>query len=374
MREYMLNDYDVVIIGAGPSGCSAAINLQPGLKVAIIDRTDNTGFKVGESLPPACKRLLQDMQLWDEFVTHGHLPYYGTRSVWADNVIDETDFLRDLDGHGWHLDRGKFENWLRHHAGERGTHFYSPAKFKTISRSNDSWSVCVDTNRGHNTLKARLVIDAGGRSAPLTKQLNVKRTHYDHMVCSWLSGDEKPHRADAGFNYIQATADGWWYTAALPGNHRVLSFHTDARLDTLKHFRDPRAQLNAAKQHSYLAALLERCEFSPGKMHGYSAAHSSRLTRHSGNTWLAVGDAAMCMDPLSSQGMFNGLYTGLLAAKSIRQLLNGTMADLKAYSQALNWIWQSYEHHKQYWYALPAHCKHSAFWKLKHQEVRNTLY
>ena len=44
--------YDIIIIGAGPAGCSAAINLQPGLRVALIDRTEKAQFKIGESLPP----------------------------------------------------------------------------------------------------------------------------------------------------------------------------------------------------------------------------------------------------------------------------------------------------------------------------------
>ena len=56
-----MEDYDVVIIGAGPSGCSTAINFQNGLKVAIIERTHKACYKIGESLPPASKRLLQDM-------------------------------------------------------------------------------------------------------------------------------------------------------------------------------------------------------------------------------------------------------------------------------------------------------------------------
>ena len=368
-----MEDYDVVIIGAGPSGCSTAINFQNGLKVAIIERTHKACYKIGESLPPASKRLLQDMQLWDEFITQGHLPYYGTRSIWANNVIDETDFSRDLDGHGWHLDREKFESWLRYLAGERGAHFYSPAKLETLSRYGDNWYVRISTNSGQTTLKAPLVVDAGGRSAPLARLLKVKRTHYDHMVCSWLSGNEKPHKKDAGFNYIHATEHGWWYTAALPGNQRVLSFHTDARLDKLKYFRDPLAQLNSAKQYPLLAALLDRCDFTPGTMQGYTAAHSSRLARFSGCAWLSVGDAAMCLDPLSSQGIFNGLYTGLLAARSMGQFLCGTIADFTAYNHALDLIWQSYEHHKKYWYAVPAHLKHSSFWKLKRNEATNDM-
>ncbi len=357
--------YDIVILGAGPAGCSAAINLLPGLRVAIIDRTEKSKFKIGESLAPASKRILKEMQLWDNFITQGHQPCYGNRSVWASNSIDETDFLQDIDGHGWHLDREKFENQLRDHALKKGTSFYHRANFKSLSKAKNGWQIGFKKDNKISTIEASIVIDAGGRAAPLSKQLKIHRINNDHMVCSWIRGHEKTSHVDAGFSYVQATKNGWWYTAPIPGEKRILSFHTDTRISTLSHFSNSQTQLNAAKQQSQLAELLNRCEFTPDKTQGRVAAHSSTLTRYSGGNWLAVGDAAMCFDPISSQGIFNSLYTGLYAAKTIRQYLDGKLIDLCDYNQALQTIWVSYLLHADYWYSIPERWKQSPFWKLK---------
>lgn len=43
-------------------------------------------------------------------------------------------------------------------------------------------------------------------------------------------------------------------------------------------------------------------------------AESSRLDRAAGEDWLAVGDAASAWDPLSSQGVYRALVTGLEAS------------------------------------------------------------
>lgn len=357
--------YDVIIIGAGPAGCSAAINLQPDYRVAVIDKHAQAPEKIGESLPPASKRLLQRMSLWEDFIQQDHLPNYGNRASWRSAQIEETDFIRDIDGHGWHIDRAAFENWLREHAKQRQTTFYDNAQFINATHDKDRWSVNIKTHIGQQQLSSQLIIDASGRNRVFIKQQGIKQQRTDHMVCSWIKGDAIPNQEDAGFSVIQATENGWWYSAAVPNNQRILSFHTDSRLDTLKAFRDPNVQLSAARQHPQLASLLERCQLNQATTQGYTAAHSSRLMQLSGTHWLAVGDAAMSMDPISSQGMFNGLYSGLLAAEEAQKYLADDKATFQHYNEALEKIWHAYQANLSYWYQTTTQWPDAPFWRLK---------
>ena len=104
---------EVLILGGGPAGAIAALNLAPMRRVVLVERREQPAPRIGEALPPAARRLLTDMGLIDEFVAQGHAPCYGNRSIWGQIAPAETDFVRDPDGHGWHLDRARFDTWLR---------------------------------------------------------------------------------------------------------------------------------------------------------------------------------------------------------------------------------------------------------------------
>ncbi|MGB8843986.1 MAG: FAD-dependent monooxygenase, partial [Aliidongia sp.] len=104
---------DAVVVGAGPAGAAFALNLAPLHRVLVVDRLAAPGPRIGESLAPASRRLLGDMGLWEAFLAVKHEPRHGGRSVWGGPQPVEAEGLRDLDGPGWHLDRGKFDRWLR---------------------------------------------------------------------------------------------------------------------------------------------------------------------------------------------------------------------------------------------------------------------
>ena len=63
---------DALIVGAGPAGATAALNLAPFRRVVLIDRRNAPAPRIGESLPGAAWRLLTDMGLWDGFLADGH--------------------------------------------------------------------------------------------------------------------------------------------------------------------------------------------------------------------------------------------------------------------------------------------------------------
>src|SRR6266540_1934916 len=78
---------DALVIGGGPAGCAAAIALaRKGALVTLIDRGLSKKQRVGESLPPAAKRELLGLALYERFRIDNHRPSYGVRSVWGSAV------------------------------------------------------------------------------------------------------------------------------------------------------------------------------------------------------------------------------------------------------------------------------------------------
>ncbi len=356
--------FDVIVIGAGTAGCSTAINLAPHYKVALIDRSQTEPFKIGESLPPVSRRILTDMDIWDDFLQQNHQPCFGNRSIWASTDIIEADFLRDPYGHGWHLDRAQFDLWLKEHAINRGAQTFIPFKLNTYDYQDGQWYITLSSspeNTQHIT--ADIVIDATGRACPIPRKLGVKRIVTDKRVCGWMVGSEQPTPADAGFSYIEACAEGWWYSAPIPDNRRILAFFTDTGLASTQYALKPKKLLDFAQQHTEISALLKRCQFKASNITGYNAAHTSYLEQYTGQQWLTVGDASMSFDPLSSQGLFNALYTALYASKAVQKYFSNQCIDFSEYENQLNNIQDAYKNHLNEWYGLQQRWQQHIFWQ-----------
>ncbi len=360
---------DAVVIGAGPAGAAFALNLAPLRRVLVLDRQDAPAVRIGESLAPAARRLLADMGLWDAFLAEGHAPCHGGRSVWGGPDPVLSDSLRDLDGPGWHLDRGRFDGWLRRVAVSRGAALLVPARLKAVSPANpgasagrrDGWLLEVEAAGRRIPVRTRLLVDAGGRGSPLARRLGARRTVSDRLVCGWLHGRDAPGPRP-GLTRIEAEPDGWWYSAPLPEGRRVVAFHTDADLPAAADARDADALMRRLAGRPFLSEAMRAGGFEPAGAAGFCAAHSTTLSPGSGEGWLAVGDAALGFDPLSSQGILNALYTGLAAAEAADRHLSGDAGALPGYGAGLLPVRDAYRSHLRAWYGLERRWADRPFW------------
>ncbi|MDN2700428.1 tryptophan 7-halogenase [Janthinobacterium sp. SUN100] len=351
---------DVLVVGAGPAGATAALNLAGRHRVLLVDRLAAPLARIGESLPPAAARLLQDMGLLDAFLRQGHAPYHGNRAWW-NGAWAEHHFLSDPDGHGWHLERGTFDLWLRDEARQRGAALLASARVADIAPDDGGWRVRLETRHGPCDAAARIVIDATGRSARLARKAGAQRRHSDRLVSIWQYGHERTPSA-RGFAHIEACEYGWWYSAPLPGQRRVLALHTDADLLGNTSLRDAGWLEAAARRLPATRELLEQQGYGADTPALATPAHTAALDAAAGPGWFAAGDAALSFDPLSSQGIFNALYTGLAAAEAADRTLQGDTTACQQYNAELAAIGAAYGRHLAYCYGQETRWPSAPFW------------
>ncbi len=345
---------DVAIIGAGAAGAAAACTLAPFASVALIDRVAVPAWRIGETLPGAARRVLTAIGVFERFAAAGHGIAPLKVSRWGSDDPVELDAVRDPDGMGWRIDRARFEADLRADAAARGAAFVS-ACVGDIRRLKDGWHVTLDDGM---SVFARRLIDASGRRTSLMRKHGQRRMVMDRLACAYQRVPQ-PQDSDTT-TYTQACAEGWLYTAMLPDGDRIVAFHGDAGSRAMRDALTT-GPLSAGRLLPGLRDAIGSVDPAQATSPMLCAANSVARSA-AGEGWLAAGDSAIALDPLSSQGLFNALTTGLEAGQATLALLDGDTAATGRYATRMGRIWNAYCRHHALYYAMERRWHSTPFW------------
>ena len=360
----MTEKTDIVIIGGGIAGCIAAISLIDSYQVTLVDKLPEPTERIGESLAPASQRILKQLDVLEDLENQVGTLFrksVGMQSYWGSNQVHLVDDLRNPDGFVKNLDRQAFETYLRKTAEARGVHCLWGSKLHSSSYENSRWQLQLranDTSLSISTISASFVIDASGRQSHFAKSLGIKRQVEDQLVACWVT---LPNSRTNTMSTISASKNGWWYSAVIPNDKRVVAFHTDADLVPKNELKTTASFLELAKENPVILSLLSEHE-NAIVFKGTVAANSTKLEQVSGQQWVAIGDAALSFDPLSSQGMYNAMASAMqLQALLLQYGFTETLQ--KIHTEQTEHIWQHYLKHKSIFYQSETRWKTAAFWE-----------
>jgi len=319
-------------------------------------------MRVGETVPPDTRVLLEKLGLWQRFLTQGHHPTLGSCSSWGSADLGYNDFLMNAHGHGWHLDRKRFDEFLRNSAISAGVAIFVPMKVVGFETAGDD-AFCLHTVHAERaSLNARYVVDATGIHSAFARRAGAVQLLTDRLtcVCGFFEASSGASRSQLAM--LEATEEGWWYCAALPNRRVAVMFATDSST-----VRDHRLTLEnpwfaRLLRTSHIAPRLDGCRLLAGEM-ATCVAPSFALNRASGARWLAVGDAASCYDPLSSAGIYKALSDGVNAGEAIAAALESASAIPPQYAAAVAADYRAYELHRDDLYRRERRWSDSPFWR-----------
>ena len=323
------SSYDVIVIGAGPGGsAAAAIAARGGLQTLLLEREPAPVFKIGESLMPDTHGVFEKMGALEHmqrshFVEKHSVQFFTRTGKASMPFYFEKERPGQDSARTWQVRRSEFDELLMETAGEQGAETHRGVNVRDVL-FEDGRAVGVRAtpagNGGSVELRSRVVIDATGQSAMLSRRLDLGRVDYGlrhASIYTHFRGAIRDEGRDEGATLILHTETGecWFWYIPLAGD--VVSVGVVGPMESLIRDREGRPHEIFFEEVARCAEIARR--IAPAhqcRPVSVMKDFSYRIEKMAGDGWIAIGDAFSFIDPVYSSGVFLALKSGELAAEA----------------------------------------------------------
>jgi flavin-dependent dehydrogenase len=352
---------DVVVIGGGPAGTATALALQArGIQALVAEKSHYESSYPGETLLGDAQPFLLSLRVWDRFVAGRSAQAAPVLSCWGDAEARPRPPELSPHGAGWHIDRKWFDRMLADAAEDAGALVYCGVRPDRLERSGSVWRMALRGDQGREAeVQPRYIVDATGRAAWVARRLGSGMQRVDRLIGIVARYADAPAGAAL---LVESAPEGWWYSVPRPGGGTVAVYLTDIDLVS-KQAR--RALFDAALEETTHTRARLRNLGKPA-LH-VVAAHTSEHTCSAGEGWLAAGDAAFALDPLSGSGIRRALESGIRVAETISASLHGIQHPELRYNLHARQQFAQQLRARSHFYGRERRWPHSAFWQRRYR-------
>ncbi len=297
----------IVIMGGGPAGVFTACGLVDlGAEVVIITRP--RPFPAWEGMS---ERPLTTLRLFGFEETVASVgPMVGREAHW--------NGMSQIQNREYILNRERFDQALLRDAGNKGVQVIE-GRIEKVARNADRWHISY----GSETITTGFLVEARGREARLGRKLMTGDD--DYITAPATSALLKSYRVSPDLSAITSVASfpaGWaWYLRDGEGT-AILQIFVSSEKGELP---------SKAGLENYFSELIKQlpeaeewlCDAKArGDQVSVRTAAATKVTPVGGVNFLVVGDGSLALDPLSGNGIFYAIGSGLAAAPVINTLIH----------------------------------------------------
>jgi flavin-dependent dehydrogenase len=331
---------DVVVVGGGPSGSTAATLLrQKGYDVVLLEKQRHPRYVVGESLIPHFWKYTDMLGATKKIEAEGFIKKAGGTHAWHGTIrqLAFADF--GYTRPALHVERDRFDHILLEHSREGGAQVFEDVSVTRVDlnggeRVTVAYRVGDDEATGHIT--CRFVVDGSGQGAVIAKQLGMRVIDDGFRFMSvWGYFTGSKYVAAGGrayaFEHVRDVPPTTFISSVGDLGEWGWSWHIPLRQSTsvglvvpIEHLKRIKATDRGLEEYflrncyetPYLGRLLEHARYCEGSTR-MIRDYSYRPAQLSGPGFFLTGDAAAFIDPIFSIGVVLGMYSAYMATWAI---------------------------------------------------------
>lgn len=337
----MIEEVEVAVIGAGPSGAIAAALLKrAGHSVVVLEQSHFPRFSIGESLLPQCMEFVSQAGMIEAVNAEGFQRKNGAAFA-CDGRYGSFDFRKKFSvgpGTTYQVQRATFDKVLADEAGRQGADIRYGHKVLAIDTSAKDASILSVEGVGGKEydLKAGFVLDASGFGRVLPRLLDmeapsdfpVRRSVFTHVEDRIT---DKQHDRDKILIVIHPKYPDVWYWL-IPFSNGRCSVGVVARENYFDELAEPGLDAeNVELLHAAIAASPDLSKLLADAVFDMPVqnivGYSSNVKSLHGQRFALLGNAGEFLDPVFSSGVTIAMKSACLAAPLVSRQLKGEIVD-----------------------------------------------
>lgn len=360
----MREEFDAIIIGAGPAGTSAAtVIAEKGHRVLVLEREKFPRYHIGESLIPFTFQPLERLGLIEKMRKSHFMKKYSVRFVNPDGHSSQpfyfhTRYDKDTIAQTWQVLRSEFDEMLLQHSREKGALVHEETKVTDLLRDENERVIGVRAQHKDGSIKeyfAPITLDCSGKEAFAMLRNGWKvRDPFLNKVAVWTyyKGSKRAKGMDEGQTVVAYVQEKGWFWH-IPQHNNMVSVGVVAEGKYLSRdgVKDPKAIFDREiEENQWIKDCLSEGE-SVGKY--WITSEYTHHSRHCGSPGLLLlGDAFAFLDPVFSSGVLLALKSGVLAGEEVCKAIEENDFDPQRFTGYSQYIRQGIDNMRKLVYAF----------------------
>ena len=325
---------DVLVIGAGPSGCvSASYLYNNGVSVKVVEKTKFPRLVVGESLIPRVMDHFAEVGLFPALDAMNFEKKLGARFIRGEEicVFDFSDKYSEGWDWTWQVPRADFDNTLAQEVIKKGVDLEFESEVISVSfEGKNSTTVIKDKDGNLKEIKAKFIIDSSGYGRVLPRLLDLdtpSKLDPHSSIFTHVKDVNRPEGEEGtliSFDILETEV--WlWVIPFSNGNTSLGVVGPTTFINSLSDKSNADALRNAIQLSDYYIKRFGNVDFlfEPVKLENYSRS----VKKMYGDGFALTGNSSEFLDPVFSSGVAFATESGILAAKLIHKELKGETVD-----------------------------------------------